>query len=229
MVLVQAAHCHEVHSGRATGAPRSRRAPALAPHLRARACCPSPQRPACLRRGASESHHAGSLRRTNGGACPRQPTCLVKRTHGVALRARALHKTRAPALRHPRARRPIPPVRFKRLRGGGTSGRRRNAARALRQPRKTRCRWSRSAEAGFRHFRANRRSPNRSLTGFRKTPAGAAIVRHAPKVRFSARRPRRQRPDVPPPRAAQRGCPHSVPRASEPLKSGRVAKTRGHT
>jgi hypothetical protein len=46
--------------------------------------------------------------------------------------------------------------------------------------------------------------PNRFQSGLRKTPAGAAIVRHSPQGRFSARSPRRSHPDVPPPRVIAR-------------------------
>ena len=45
---------------------------------------------------------------------------------------------------------------------------------------------------------------NRSLTGLRITPTGAAIGRHAPEGGFSGRSPRRRAPDLPWPTVADR-------------------------
>jgi hypothetical protein len=92
--------------------------------------------------------------------------------------------------------RPAPPLRSasserrsreRRSRCGGTSGLRRNAARALRQFEKRNA--GVPSRAGAVSPLTQRRTPMPTLihTSDRQTRAGAVIVRHTPELRFSAR------------------------------------------
>ena len=95
---------------------------------------------------------------THAGPVARQPTFL-KRARGVASGTRASQK--AGARRAPPASPPANPACSNHdSRGGGTSGPRRDAASALRQFRKTRCRWSDRRRRGFATDARNTRTPN---------------------------------------------------------------------